>query len=400
MALRVALVHDWLTGMRGGERVLEAFFEVFPEADLFTLIYQPGTVTPLIENHRIKTSFIQRLPFVKKHYRLYLPLFPMAIERLDLTGYDLVISLSHCVAKGVITPPGSMHICYIFTPMRYIWDRFNDYFGPGRAPALKRAAFSAIAHYLRVWDTSSAERVDRFIAISRYIAGRVGKYYGRDAGVIYPPVDLERFSLSKSGPEDFYLIVSAFAPYKRLDIAVRAFNSMGKRLVVAGSGQDGKKLRAMAGPNIEFLGSASDEKIASLYSRCRALIFPGEEDFGITPLEAMASGRPVIAYGAGGALETVVPLFRDKDASTENHDPTGLFFFEQTKEALIDAITLFEKNIKRFSPGAARERAGEFSLEDFRNTIRDTIENEYEDFLRTGKKCSKNTPRYSSISSF
>ncbi len=398
--MKVALVHDWLTGMRGGERVLEAFCEVYPDADLFTLLYVPGSTSRVIEDREIKTSFIQRLPLVKKHYRMYLPLFPLAVERFDFTGYDLVISLSHCVAKGVITSADTMHISYIFTPMRYIWDRFNDYFGPNRYGRLRSGVYSMAAHYLRIWDTSSASRVDRFIAISDYVARRVKRYYGRDSAVIYPPVDCERFVTGESGPEDYYLLVSAFAPYKRLDIAITAFNELGLPLKIVGSGQDEKRLKAMAGPNIEFLGHLRDTEVTGLYRDCRALVFPGEEDFGITPLEAMASGRPVIAFAGGGALETVVPLFKEEGGSIENPSPTGMFFYEQTAPSIVKAVLDFEKFYDKFTPIDARERAGMFSLEVFRENIKKTITEEYEGFLKTRKKCSKNTPKFLKISSF
>jgi len=228
--------------MRGGERVLEAFCEIYPGADLFTLLYLPGALGAPIEDRTIKTSFIQTLPLSKKHYRMYLPLFPMAVERFDFTGYDLVISLSHCVAKGVITPADTMHISYIFTPMRYIWDRFSDYFGHKRYSPLISWIFSITAHYLRIWDTSSASRVDSFLAISDYVARRVKRCYGRDASVIYPPVDCGKFSLAESDSKDYYLLVSAFAPYKRVDIAISAFKELGLPLKIVGSGQAGNSL--------------------------------------------------------------------------------------------------------------------------------------------------------------
>jgi len=398
--LKVALVHDWLTGMRGGERVLEAFCEIYPGADLFTLLYLPGALGAPIEDRTIHTSFIQSLPLSKKHYRMYLPLFPMAVERFDFTDYDLVISLSHCVAKGVITPADTMHISYIFTPMRYIWDRFSDYFGHKRYSPLISWIFSITAHYLRIWDTSSASRVDSFLAISDYVARRVKRCYGRDASVIYPPVDCGKFSLAESDSKDYYLLVSAFAPYKRVDIAISAFKELGLPLKIVGSGQDEKRLKAMAAPNIEFLGHLSDREVARLYRDCKALVFPGEEDFGITPLEAMASGRPVIAFARGGALETVVPLFKDRDSSIENQAPTGMFFYEQTTPSLVKAVKDFELSLDKFKPRDARKRAEQFSREFFMENIRKTIAEEYKGFLQARKKCSKNTRKFLKISSF
>lgn len=298
--MRVALVHDWLTGMRGGENVLEALCEIFPEAGLYTLIHIPGSVSRAIENRKIHTSFLQRLPMAGKRYRSFLPLFPLAIEGFDLSGYDLIVSTSHCVAKGVIPPPGALHISYIFTPMRYVWDQYRMYFGEGRTGWLTSRVIRVAAHYLRMWDVASSSRVDEFVSISAHVANRVEKYYRRTSPVIYPPVDCTRFSINTASG-DYYLIVSAFAPYKRLDIAIEAFNRMGARkLRIIGKGQDESRLKKMAGPNIEFLGWRTNEEIAGYYAGCRALIFPGEEDFGIVPLEAMASGRPVIAYGKGG----------------------------------------------------------------------------------------------------
>jgi len=398
--LKVALVHDWLTGMRGGERVLEAFCELYPGADIFTLLYIPGTISSIIEDKKITTSFIQKHQLVKKHYRMYLPLFPMAVERFDFSGYDLVVSLSHCVAKGVITPAQTMHISYIFTPMRYIWDRFNDYFGPARCSPLKRGFFSVAAHYLRIWDAASANRVDRFISISDYVGRRVKRCYGRDSSIIYPPVDCARFVPKESGPEDYYLTLSAFAPYKKVDVAIKAFNELGLRLKVVGSGQDEKRLKVMAGPTIEFLGHLPDSDVADLYRSCKALVFPGEEDFGITPLEAMASGRPVIAFAGGGALETVVPLFKDKEHFVKNLSPTGVFFYEQTASSLIRAVQDFEESQKEFNPLDARQQAERFSLEVFKENIKKTINLEYEGFLKSKGICSKKTPKFLKISSF
>src|SRR5262245_46445055 len=346
--MRVALVQDWLTGMRGGERCLEVFCELYPQADLYTLLHVPGTVSPVIERRRIVTSFVQRLPYAARQYRSYLPLFPAAVERFDLRGYDLVLSSSHCVAKGVLAP-GGPHVCYCFTPMRYVWDMYGEYFGPG-AGVLTRSLMPPIAAALRRWDRKSSRRVDHFVAISRFVADRIRRFYRRSAEVIYPPVDIQRFRLADEPAEDFYLVVSALAPYKRVDLAVAAATRLGQRLLVVGTGPEEAKLRALAGRTVEFLGWRSDDEVAELYRCCRALLFPGLEDFGIVPLEAMAAGRPVIAYAGGGALETVVPLEGEEPA-------TGLLFSEQTIEALVQAIRRFEREAHRFSSKSLRARA-------------------------------------------
>lgn len=379
--MKVALVHDWLTGMRGGEKVLEVFCEIFPQADLYTLVHIPGSVSPVIEGRKIKTSFIQKLPMVRKRYRSYLPLFPLAIEAFDLSGYDLIISTSHCAAKGIVPKPGALHISYIFTPMRYIWDQYGMYFGGGRTNWLSGAAIGIFANYLRIWDVTSSARVDDFVAISNHVAKRVEKYYRRSSSVIYPPVDCSRFSLTTGAPDDYYLIVSAFAPYKRIDIAVEAFNALGAKLKIIGTGQDDAKLKAAAGPNIEFLGWRTDEEIADYYAGCRALVFPGEEDFGIVPLEAMACGRPVVAYGKGGALETIVPL----DAGG-NKKATGVFFYEDTPESLIEAVKTLEGGLTEFDPASIRAHALSFDRPVFKKKVRQYIFNRYEEFTG-GKRC-------------
>jgi len=297
--MKVAIIHDWLTGMRGGEKCLEVFCELFPEASIYTLIHVPGTTSSIIENRTVHTSFIQRLPFAASKYRTYLPLFPTAVERFDLSGYDLVLSSSHCVAKGVIAPPGAVHVCYCYTPVRYAWDMYHQYFPAKRMGRLKGLLIPFFMHYIRLWDVSSSGRVDRFVAISRHVARRIELYYRRESHVIYPPVDVDAFSPATER-EDYYLMVSALVPYKRVDLAVEAFNRSGRPLVVIGSGPEEERLRALASDNITFLGWQPSEVLAEHYARCRAFLFPGEEDFGITPLEAQASGRPVVAYGAGG----------------------------------------------------------------------------------------------------
>src|SRR3989338_5983552 len=351
--MKVAIIHDWLTGMRGGEKCLEIFCELFPDADLYTLIHIPGSVSKTIEERNIKTSFIQKIPGVEKHYRSFLPLFPLAIEGFDLKGYDLILSSSHCVAKGIIPPPNAIHISYVHTPMRYVWDSYHHYFGKGRVNWFSGKVISIFAHYLRMWDATSSNRVDYFMANSNHVAKRIEKYYRRKSDVIYPPIDCNKFTLSeipqsphflKGGEGGFYLIVSAFAPYKRIDIAIEAFNRLGLRLKIIGEGQDEKRLKKFAKSNIEFLGRQHDNTLKEYYSKCKALIFPGEEDFGIVPVEAMASGRPVIAYGKGGALETVIPLNHKSEEK-----PTGIFFYEQTPEVLIGAVKYFEKNQKIYN---------------------------------------------------
>jgi len=369
--MKVALVHDWLTGMRGGEKVLEVFCELFPQARIFTLVHIEGSVSPKIEALPVRTSFIQKLPRVKRKYRSYLPLFPAAVEKMDVSGFDLVLSSSHCVAKGVIPRPGARHICYCHTPMRYVWNMYEQYFGEGRAGPLTRRLMPVIANYLRLWDSGTAGRVDRFVANSENVRNRIQRYYGRDADVIYPPVSTGNTYLSeKEG--GYFLIVSAFAPYKRVDIAIQAFNHLREKLVVIGTGQDERLLKKMAGPNIEFLGWIDSNKLADYYSECRALIFPGEEDFGIVPLEAQCFGKPVIAYGAGGALETVKGIWAEKTGESTGRGFTGLFFRRQTAEALAAAVERFAG--LSFDPAGIREHALSFGREIFKEKIRNYIE--------------------------
>jgi glycosyltransferase involved in cell wall biosynthesis len=360
--VQVALVHDWLTGMRGGERCLEVFCELFPHADLFTLLHVPGSVSPLIEGRRIVTSFVQRLPGAATRYRSYLPLFPAAVRGFDLSAYDLVLSSSHCVAKAVRRRPGAVHVCYCFSPMRYVWDLYDDYVD--EAGLLTRLTMPPLAAVLRRWDRVTSRRVDHFVAISRHIADRIGRCYGRAADVIYPPVDVARFHAGAGTPDDFYLVVSALVPYKRVDLAIAAAHRLGRRLLVVGVGPEAARLQGAAGPGVEFLGWRSDEDVAALYARCRALLFPGVEDFGIVPLEAMASGRPVIALAAGGALETVVPL------GAPGGEPTGVLFETQTVEALAGAMRRFEASADRFDPKALRAHAERFDRPRFRDEVR------------------------------
>lgn len=377
--MRVALVHDWLTGMRGGERCLEVFCELFPDAPIYTLLHVPGSVSAVIERHPIVTTPLQHLPLVERLYRYYLPLFPAAVRTFDLTGHDLILSSSHCVAKGVRVPPGACHISYIHTPMRYVWDQFPQYFGPGRSSVLVRTAMAAVRPMLQRWDVASNDGVHAFVANSRFVAERVRRIYGREAEVIAPPVDLDRFAVS-SRDDGYYLVVSAFAPYKRVDLAVAAFTRLRRPLKVIGGGQDGRRLKALAGPGIEFLGQCSDEEVREAYAGCLALIFPGEEDFGIVPLEAMACGKPVIAYGRGGVLETVIPLEGRSAAGDGGSWPTGVFFYEQTVEALCAAVETFEAARYRFDPERIRRHVGRFDRVHFRRKIAAYVTACYEAF--------------------
>jgi glycosyltransferase involved in cell wall biosynthesis len=349
--------------MRGGERCLEVFCELFPEADLFTLLHVPGSVSPVIERRRIVTSFVQRLPRAAERYRYYLPLFPAAMRAFDFAGYDLVLSSSHAVAKAARRRRGALHVCYCFTPMRYVWDRYDDYFG-ARTALAARLAMPPIAATLRRWDRRTSARVDRFVAISRFVADRIRRVWGRDADVIYPPVDVARFAIAEDGPRDYYLVVGALVPYKRVDLAIAAATRTNRRLLVVGTGPEARRLGAMAGPTVQLLGWRSDAEIADLLARCRAVLFPAIEDFGIVPLEAMAAGRPVVALAAGGATETVVGLGAEGDAA-----PTGVLFHEQRVEALMAAMATLEANEGRFEPKALRARAEAFDRPLFRERV-------------------------------
>jgi glycosyltransferase involved in cell wall biosynthesis len=366
--VRVALVHDWLTGMRGGERCLHEFARLWPEADLYTLFHVPGSTSETIERRRIEASPLSRLPGAAHHYRKLLPLFPWAIERFRLEGYDLVLSSSHAVAKGIRAPAGATHVCYCFTPMRYVWDQADAYLGRG----LRRALGSPLAAYLRRWDrrTSGPERVQRFVAISHTVAERIKRHYGRESDVVYPPVDVARFSVRPEGPDDFYLLVGGFVPYKREDIAIEAFARLGRPLWVAGDGPGRAALEAHAPANVRFLGRVDDVELAGLYARCRALIYPQDEDFGIVPVEAQAAGRPVVAYGRGGATETVVPLGRTE---TGERTPTGVWFDRQDPESLAEAVRRFEADEHAFDPAAIRTHAEWFRNERFHDEIREVV---------------------------
>src|SRR5262245_56883644 len=319
--MEVALVHDWLTGMRGGEKCLEVACRQYPQAELFTLLHELGSVSPLIEDRPIHTSFLDRLPKVKSYYRALLPLMPAAIDsfRLD-RRFDLVLSFSHCVAKGIRPPHGVPHVCYCFTPMRYAWHQREAYLR--EQGLLKGTAMRGVLAMLRAWDRQAAERVTHFIAISKTVQERIRECYGRESTVIYPPVDTDFHRPARATRDDYYLIVSALAPYKRIDLAIEACKQLKRYLLVIGSGPTEERLKKLAGPMTRFTGWLPDEQVRHHLQRCRALLFPGEEDFGIVPVEANACGTPVIAFGRGGATESIVPLYGDRD-------PTGVWFEEQ-----------------------------------------------------------------------
>ena len=356
--MRIAIVHYWLVGMRGGEKVVEALCRMYPEADIFTHVYDPNAVSKTISSHNVQTSFIAQLPRAMKSYKRYLPLMPMALEHLDLRGYDLVISSESGPSKGIIPPSGALHICYCHSPMRYIWNMFHDY--RERTGPVTRMLMTPISHYLRTWDAISATRVHDFVANSHTVAHRLHTYYRRDAVVINPPVDTDSFQrLPTTDVEDFYLMAGELVRYKRPELAVEACNRTGRKLVVVGGGEMLAELRALAGPTVTILGSQPFSRLRHLYSRCRGLIFPGEEDFGMVPVEAMASGRPVIAFGRGGATETVIEGI------------TGTFFHHQSTDSLIEALDRLES--MSLDPDAAVTRAKDFDTGIFENRFRDFV---------------------------
>jgi glycosyltransferase involved in cell wall biosynthesis len=366
MTLRVALVHDWLTGMRGGEKVLVSLCRLFPEATIFTLLHVRGSVAPEIEAHEIRTTFIQRLPGVARRYRSYLPLFPAAASSIDLTGFDLVVSSSHCVAKGVRVPTGALHVCYCHTPMRYVWDRQAEYFDPARIGRVRAGAIGVAAEGLRAWDVATANRVHRYVANSAYVAGRIRRYYDRPAEVIPPPVDTDFFTPAGDGPGPgaYDLVVSALAPYKRLDLVLEAYRGLGRPLKIVGSGPEEKHLRAIAPGEAEFLGRVDDVALRDLYRGARVVLMPGIEDFGIVPLEAMACGRPAIVFAEGGGPESVV------------EGVTGLWFREPTATAL--RATVDSLSGMRFNTRSLRSRAEAHSRQVFEarlgRFVRETLE--------------------------
>lgn len=368
--MKKAFVCDWLTGMRGGERCLEAVCELYPEADIFTLVHVPGSVSETIESHTIITSYIQDLPGNKENFRIYLPLFPNAIRRFDMGSYDLVISFSHCVAKGVKVPNGIPHICYCHTPMRYAWHMRDEYLSNFNKP--KKLFANIILNYLKHCDRKTSLRVTNFIANSRYTQNRIKQAYNRDSFVIYPPVDCKRFVLCAED-DNYYLIVSALVPYKRVDLAVATFNGLDQKLIIVGKGPDLPRLKNMASANIYFIENADDSEVVEYMKKCKALLFPGEEDFGIVPLEAQACGKPVIAFGKGGALETVIGLAHTQEQA-EKINTTGMFFYEQKPRILQNTILKFESMRDKFLPDNCRNNALRFDRPVYQGLMRKFIQ--------------------------
>lgn len=373
--MKTAIIQDWLVTYAGAERVLEQIIHSYPEANLFSLIdYIPAKERAFLSNKKIETSFVQQLPYCKKKYRQYLPFMPLAVEQFDLSGYNLVISSSHAVAKGVITGPDQLHISYVHSPMRYAWDLQHQYLRESELnKGLKGWIAKFILHYMRQWDVRTANGVDYFVANSQFIARRIWKVYRREAAVIYPPVDVEAFT-PLSTKEDFFLTASRMVPYKKIDVIVEAFSQMpDKKLIVIGDGPDFHKIKAKAGKNVKLLGYQPFAVLKDYMQRARAFVFAAEEDFGITPVEAQACGTPVIAYGKGGATETIMGL------NTSN--PTGVFFEEQNPAAIIKAIRIYEAEENNIKPGYCRKNAERFSNDRFKTEFQHFVNERVKEFF-------------------
>jgi glycosyltransferase involved in cell wall biosynthesis len=377
--MKVAIVHDWLVTNAGAERVLEQMLNVYPHADLYSLIdFLPATERGFLGGRPVRTSFLQRLPGMRRGYRRALPLMPYAVEQFDLSAYDLVLSSCHAVAKGVLTGPDQLHICMCYTPVRYAWDLQHQYLREtGLDRGMRGIAARWMLHRLRLWDLRAANGVDCFVAISDFVARRIRKYYRRESTVIYPPVEVDRFTPGDVR-EDFYVTASRMVPYKRIDLIVEAFTAMPERqLVVIGDGPERERIRRRRGPNIRFLGQQPFEVLRDHLRRARGFVFAAEEDFGIAPLEAQACGTPVIAYGRGGVRETIRGL--------ESPAPTGIFFPEQTRTSIVAAVEQLEREYRRISPAACRENALRFTPERFRRELADMVGEAYRCFEATGR---------------
>jgi glycosyltransferase involved in cell wall biosynthesis len=362
--MKVAIIHYWLVNWRGGEKVLEELCRLFPKADIYTHVIDPLAIGNKLKEHKIQTSFIAHLPWARRFYQWYLPLMPQALENFDLSAYDLVISSESGPAKGVLTAPHTVHICYCHTPMRYVWNMYGEY--RRSSNRFMRLLISPLFHYLRIWDYCAAARVDHFVANSSAVAARIEKYYRRGSTIIAPPVDVARFQEHPPVDDGFYLCCGELVGYKRVDQAIEACNRLSRKLIVVGGGEHLAQLRKIAGPTVEVLGRQPDDVVTDYYRRCSALLFPGEEDFGIVPLEAMAAGKPVIAFGRGGACDTV------------SDGVTGILYQRQSVEQLMNAIIQFEQTRARFVPQTIIAWAARFSAERFRERfghfIRDVTE--------------------------
>ena len=368
--MKKALIHDWFSTYAGAEKCVESFTDIWDDFEIYSLIdfLSGADRDKILKGKRAHTSFIQKLPFAKDKYRNYLPLFPLAIEQFDLSDYDVVLSSSHAVAKGVLTHSNQLHIAYVHTPIRYAWDLYHQYLREsGLDGGLKGMLAKYFLHKIRIWDASTANRVDHYVANSRYIARRIKKTYGKPSDIIYPPVDVDKFTL-REAKEDFYLTASRMVPYKKIDLIVEAFSQTDKRLLVIGDGPDMAKIKSKAGKNVELLGFASDETMADLMGRAKAFVFAAEEDFGITPVEAQACGTPVICFGRGGARETVLD------------GESGLYFMEQNTKELLAAVAKFEQNYDKFEPVKIRENSLKFSRARFEAEIKSYVEKKYEEF--------------------
>ena len=368
--MKKALIHDWFSTYAGAEKCVESFTDIWDDFEIYSLIdfLKGADRDKILKGKRAHTSFIQKLPFAKDKYRNYLPLFPLAIEQFDLSGYDVVLSSSHAVAKGVLTHSNQLHIAYVHTPIRYAWDLYHQYLREsGLDRGLKGMLAKYFLHKIRLWDASTANRVDHYVANSRYIARRIKKTYGKPSDVIYPPVDVDKFTL-REAKEEFYLTASRMVPYKKIDLIVEAFSQTDKKLLVIGDGPDMAKIKSKAGKNVELLGFASDETMADLMGRAKAFVFAAEEDFGITPVEAQACGTPVICFGRGGARETVLD------------GESGLYFMEQNTKELLAVVAKFEQNYDKFKPVKIRENSLKFSRARFEAEIKSYVEKRYEEF--------------------
>jgi glycosyltransferase involved in cell wall biosynthesis len=368
--MRIAIVHHWFISLAGGERVVDTLASIFPTADVFTLFLDKKKVPPALYGHRVKTSFLDRIPAARRVHRHLLPFYPLAVEMLDLSGYDLIITSDSGPMKGVLTDPHSMHICYCYSPMRYLWDGHAAYLR-GMHP-LSQTIFRLTSHYVRNWDFSAAQRVDHFIAISNYVAARIRKYYRRESKIIYPPINTSQSFLA-SKHEDYYLAVGRLVPYKRTDILIDACRKLGRKLVIAGDGPEMKKLKKASAKNVEFLGEVDESRLKTLYAQCRSLLFAADEDFGMVPLEAQSYGRPVIAFGKGGSLETVVGTYSPNLERKNGTAITGVFFPEQTADSLAKAILSFESSEEIFLPQDIQLHARKFDTAVFLENMRTYI---------------------------